>query len=185
MSALFIIKFGSLLATASAAAVIFSRGEDSAKANGWVYLPFTVDSNLTSCAWTTANKTTCRFDMTSKKREPCEGDRAVSFAGNMTRGDCAIAVSSFDPKEHVGDWTAIALATNGTSLGVATTLSLEESFQARLRNILKTLMQILAWVAIPDETEDAEWGRNFTMDMGNKIMDGIWDEVDDIIDKAM
>ena len=135
------------------------RGEDSAKANGWVYLPFTVDSNLTSCAWTTANKTTCRvglicniifrhleqqschsdsshwkqephsiyltisfkrfpnnvwkdypvvlpvlilkfwrrsffqFDMTSKKREPCEGDRAVSFAGNMTRGDCAIAVS--------------------------------------------------------------------------------------------
>ena len=46
-------------------------------------------------------------------------------------------------------------------------------------------MQILAWVAIPDETKDAEWGRNFTMDMGNKIMDGIWDEVDDIIDKAM
>ena len=46
-------------------------------------------------------------------------------------------------------------------------------------------IQILAWVAIPDETEEAEWGRNFTMDMGNKIMDGIWDEVDDIIDKAM
>ena len=49
---------------------------------------------------------------------------------------------SFDPQEHVGDWTATALATDGTSLGVSTTLSLEESFQARLRNILKTLMQV-------------------------------------------
>lgn len=36
-------------------------------------------------------------------------------------------------------------------------------------------MQILAWVAMPDETEEAEKGRNFTVDMGNKIMDGMWD----------
>ena len=36
------------------------RVEDSAKADGWVYLPFIVDSNVTSCGWTTANKTTCR-----------------------------------------------------------------------------------------------------------------------------
>ena len=42
-----------------------------------------------------------------------------------------------------------------------------------------SLFQILAWVAIPDETEEDEQARNFTMDMGNKIMDGIWDMVED------
>ena len=45
--------------------------------------------------------------------------------------------------------------------------------------LLDTLIQILAWVAIPDETEEAEWGRNFTVDMGNKVMDGIWDKMED------
>ena len=45
--------------------------------------------------------------------------------------------------------------------------------------LLDTLIQILAWVAIPDETEEAEWGRNFTVGMGNKIMDGLWDKMED------
>ena len=28
----------------------------------------------------------------SKKKEPCYGDNAVSFAGNMTWGDCSIVI---------------------------------------------------------------------------------------------
>ena len=40
-------------------------------------------------------------------------------------------------------------------------------------------VQILAWVAIPDETEEDDMMRNFTMDMSNKIMDGIWEKIED------
>ena len=47
------------------------------------------------------------------------------------------------------------------------------------KKVILLIMQILSWVAIPDETEEDDKARNFTMDMGNKIMDGIWDMMED------
>ena len=42
----------------------------------------------------------------------------------------------------MGYWTGTANATDGTSLEVGTTLSLHESFDVKLRRIMKTLMQV-------------------------------------------
>ena len=109
------------------------------------------------------SKESLRLQFCALRSEPFRGESERNSKASVYPWNCPISkknisfARSFDSQEHVGDWTATALATDGTALGVATTLTLEESFQARLRNILKTLMQVGCVTNIFICKRDANW----------------------------